>query len=196
MDDFDEYEPKKKTFKKKGSNIRNFFSKQVSDDFDEDDDYARSKEVLFMAFTNDTDKLEGEEGNVDVLLINAIEEKERLRKNIGKLSQEIISLKIEKEEAKRMNEVLNNKLKEKEETCEKLEVEVVSLKRELDKVIKSLKSSQALDIILNTQRPQHDKSRLGYIGETSNLNENTSIHHEEEPRSYDDALHNHPRNEK
>lgn len=133
---------------------------------------------------------------MDELLISAIAKNEKLRKKNGKLSQEIISLKTEKEEAKRMEKVLNKKLREWEETYEKLEVEVVSLNRELGKFNKILKSLQTLDVTLNTQRPQHDKSSLGYIGESSNSKENTSAHHEEEPRSYVDVLRNHPRSEK
>jgi len=87
-DDEDEY--KMKMFKK--SYKKNFFSKQ--DDSDEEDDYAGSNEVLFMAFTNDDDYEKEEEGNIYELLISASEEN-------GKLRKKVISLKIEKEEAKR-----------------------------------------------------------------------------------------------
>lgn len=79
---------------------------------------------------------------------------------------------------------MNNKLKEKEEISEKLEAKVVSLKRELDKSNKNLRSSQILDIILCSQKPPHDKSGLGYISEFSNLKEDTSAHHEEKPRIF------------
>ena len=59
-----------------------------------------------MAFTNDDDsELEGE-GNMDELMISAIEENENLRKKI-------VSLKIEKEEEKRREDFLNYKLKGK-----------------------------------------------------------------------------------
>lgn len=136
-------------FKKKSFNKKNFFSKQ--DDFDEDEfvitkkkwtknitfhkrnddeldqenDYARSKEVIFMAFTNHDDSEQEGEGIVDELLMSAIEENEKLWKKF-------ISLKVEKEEAKRSGDFLNNKLKEKEEICEKRETKIVLLKKEFD----------------------------------------------------------------
>jgi len=69
-----------------------------------------------MAFTNDDDS--GLEGNVDELLLSAIEENE-------KLCYKIISLKVEKEEAKTREDLLKNKLKEKEKICEKREAEMV-----------------------------------------------------------------------
>ena len=59
-----------------------------------------------MAFKNDDDS--GLDGNVDELLISAIEENEKLR-------NKIISFKVENEETKRREDLLKNKLKEKEE---------------------------------------------------------------------------------
>jgi hypothetical protein len=55
----------------------------------------------------------------------------------------------------------------KEEDCENLEEEVVSLRVEVDKLNKNLKSSQVLEDILSYQRSPFNKSGLGYIGETS-----------------------------
>lgn len=78
-----------------------------------------------MSFTNDDDS--GLEGIVDELLISAIEENEKLR-------NKIISLKVENEETKRREDLLKNKLKEKEEICEEREAEIVSLRKELEKV--------------------------------------------------------------
>jgi hypothetical protein len=66
-----------------------------------------------------------------------------------------------------VEEVLNNQLKEKEENCEKLEAEIVSLRKELDKLNKNMKISQTLDVILSSQRSPYDKTGLGYMGETS-----------------------------
>ena len=57
-----------------------------------------------MAFTNDDDL--GLDGNVDELLISAIEENEKLR-------NKIISLKVENEETRRREDLLNTKLKKK-----------------------------------------------------------------------------------
>jgi len=61
---------------------------------------------------------------------------------------------------------LKNKLKEKEEVCEEREAEIVSLKKELEQVKNSLESSQILDTILNNQKPQHEKSGIGFKGES------------------------------
>jgi len=88
-----------------------------------------------------------------------------------------------------------------------MEVEVVSLKGDLDKSNKNSKSSHTLDFILNFQRPLHDKFGLGYTGEYSNSKEETNDHHKEKPRSFVDVLKGsynsnpagnkvHPRNEK
>ena len=55
---------------------------------------------------------------------------------------------------------MNNKLKEKEDICEKCEAEIVSLRKELEQFERSWKSSQALDNILNTQKPQYEKSGI------------------------------------
>ena len=128
-DSDDEENSKRMVYKKKGFNKKYFLSKQ--DEFDEDEfvvikkkstnqfphckggneesdeenDHAGSQEVLFMEFTNNDDsKLEG---NVDELLISAIEENEKLR-------NKIIPLKVENEETKRREDLLKNTLKEKE----------------------------------------------------------------------------------
>jgi len=138
-------------YKKKGFNKKNFFSKQdefdegefvvikkkstnqfpprkgANEESDEENDHAGSQEVLFMAFTNDDDS--GLEGNVDELLMSAIEENEKLR-------NKIISLKVENEETKRREDLLKNKLKEKEEIYEEREAEIVSLRKELEQVKK------------------------------------------------------------
>jgi cell division septum initiation protein DivIVA len=79
-----------------------------------------------------------------------------------RLEEEIISLKIQLEEGKRMEEVMQIQMIKKEKECEKLEEEVVSLRVEVNKLNKNLKSSQVLEDILNSQRPCSDKSGLGY----------------------------------
>ena len=75
------------------------------------------------------------------------------------------NLKIQLEEAKRREEVLKNHLDEKEKTCEHLEMEVVGLKKKIEKSnvhVKFTNSSVILDEILDSQRPTLDKSGLGY----------------------------------
>jgi hypothetical protein len=68
----------------------------------------------------------------------------------------------------------------KEEDCEKLEEEVITLRVEVDKLNKNLKSSQVLEDILSCQRSLSDKAGFGYIGEASckedaNANPNKSV---------------------
>ena len=65
----------------------------------------------------------------------------------------------------RIEEVMKSQLREKEENCEKLEAEIVSLRHKVDKFNKKLKSSQMLDDILNIQRSPYEKTNLGYAGE-------------------------------
>lgn len=113
------------------------------------------------------------------MLISAIEENEKLR-------NKIISLKVENEETKRREDLLKNKLKEKE-ACEEHEAEIVSLRKELEQVKKGWKGSQILDTILNNQKPQHDKSGIGFKGESSSTKNSV--------KSYANVLSNNPKEE-
>jgi len=97
-DSDDERNSIRMTYKKKGFNKKNLLSKQGEtdeDEFmvikkksDEESDRDEIQEALFMALIDDDDS--GPEGNVDELLISAIEENEKLR-------NKIISLKVENE---------------------------------------------------------------------------------------------------
>ena len=57
----------------------------------------------------------------------------------------------------------------------------------MEQVKKSWESSQTLDIILNAQKPQYDKSGIGFKGESSSTKNNA--------RSYADILSNNPKEE-
>jgi capsule polysaccharide export protein KpsE/RkpR len=81
----------------------------------------------------------------------------------------VIILKTQLEEEKRIEEVVRSQLKEKEENCEKLEAEIVSLRKELEKTTNQLsrslkfgKSTEILDNILSYQRSPFIKTGLGY----------------------------------
>lgn len=184
----DEGNSKRMAHKKKGFNKKNFFSKQDESDedefmvvqrkSDEESDHDESQEALFMALTDDDDS--GLEGNVDELLISAIEENEKLR-------NKIISLKVENEEIRRREDLLEEKLKEKEETYKERATEIVSLRKELEKIKKGCKSSQILETILKNQKPQHDKSGIGFKAESSTTKNNV--------KSYADALSYNPKDE-
>jgi hypothetical protein len=84
-------------------------------------------------------------------------------------------LKLELEEAKKVEEVLKQQLAKSRSSCEQLEEEVVTFKKELEKYqawynrnISSIKASEELNNILNRQRPPQNKSGLGYEEDASN----------------------------
>ena len=95
---------------------------------------------------------------------------------------------MENEEIIRREYPLEEKLKEKEETCEECEAEVVSLKKELEQIKKGCKSSQILETILKNLKPQHDKSGIGFKGESSSTKNSV--------KSYADALSSNPKEKK
>lgn len=71
-------------------------------------------------------------------------------------SKYIIKLKVELEEAKKVEDILLQHIKEKNQECEKLEEDVVCLKKKLEKTqtklnvnIQKIKESEKLDVILN-----------------------------------------------
>ena len=91
-------------------------------------------------------------------------------------------------EKKRREDLLEAKLKEKEETCEEGEAEIVSLRKELEQIKKSCKSSQILETIIKSQKPQHEKYGIGFKGESSSTKNSA--------KSYADALSYNPKDEK
>jgi hypothetical protein len=79
---------------------------------------------------------------------------------------------------------LKNQVNEKEESCHKLEVEVVDLKKKVEKSnthIKFMNNSTILDEILNSQRSPNDKSGLGYNKKVAHFEAITSKKHEVSP---------------
>ena len=68
-------------------------------------------------------------------------------------------MKVELEESRKIDDILKGEIKEKNQECEKLEEEVVSLikesentQRELTMNIPRMKSSEQLEKIINSQR--------------------------------------------
>jgi hypothetical protein len=100
---------------------------------------------------------------------------------IIKSFETIVHIKIQIEEAKRIEELLKIQLNEKEESCCKLEAEIVVLGKKVEKSNKFLNSSQILDEILESQRSSCDESGLGYKGEDTNDEERTSKKNEVSP---------------
>jgi hypothetical protein len=72
---------------------------------------------------------------------------------------------------------LKNQINEKEESCDKLEAEIVNLRKKVEKSKKFLNSSKNLDEILESQRSPYDKSSLGYKEEAMHVDESTSKKH-------------------
>jgi hypothetical protein len=114
-------------------------------------------------------------------LKNEIEENKKVDDEIIKIFEVNIHLKTQIEEAKIIEELLKNQVIEKEESCHKLEVEVVDLRKKVEKSNKLLNSSTILNEILDSQRSPNDKSGLGYKKETTHVEASTSKKHEVSP---------------
>jgi hypothetical protein len=84
-------------------------------------------------------------------------------------------------EANKIEENLEKSLKEKQITCERMEAEIVHLKKELNAKIIQTKfenSSKILDKIITAQRDPENKNGIGYSQKESHVNS----------KSYADAL--------
>jgi hypothetical protein len=64
---------------------------------------------------------------------------------------------------------LKIQINEKEETCCKLEAEIVDLRKKVEKSNKFLNSSRILDEILESKRSPCNKSDLEYRGEDTHV---------------------------
>jgi hypothetical protein len=107
-------------------------------------------------------------------LKNEIEENKKVYNEINKILEVNIHLKTQIEEAKRVEELLKNQVNEKEDSCHKLEAEVVDLRKKVEKSNKFLNSSTILNEILDSQISPNDKSGLGYNKEATHVEESTS----------------------
>ena len=87
------------------------------------------------------------------------------------MKTDIISFKIVAAEATRSKEEIEEQLAKRNDVCEKLEEEIVFLRKKVEGMNKIMKSSQALDDMLSYHRSPFDKSGLGYVGESSNKDE-------------------------
>jgi hypothetical protein len=73
----------------------------------------------------------------------------------------ITNLKVQIEEDKKIEEALKEQLEEKDKIIGNLEVEIVTLRKDLQK--KNMhNNSKVLDDIINGKKYHHDKSGLGY----------------------------------
>jgi hypothetical protein len=87
---------------------------------------------------------------------------------------------------------LKNQINEKEESCHKLEVEVVDIRKKVEKSNTFLNRSQILSEILESQRSPNDKSDLGYNKEARHVEASASKKHEVSPSKDEDKVANQP----
>jgi hypothetical protein len=116
--------------------------------------------------------------------MSALEEIARLRSKKKKKKQLLIQfdkdnkepdeyfslLKVELEEAKKIEDILKQQLLEKKARCEALEEEVVKTRKEMEKFktlylqnLPSIKATVELNEIMRKQRSHFLKTRLGYV---------------------------------
>jgi hypothetical protein len=91
------------------------------------------------------------------------------QKDSKKPDEDFALLKVELEEAKKIEDILKQKLSEKKVRCEALEEEIVKTRKEMEKFkglchqnLPSIKASEELTSILNQQRNSKLKAELGY----------------------------------
>jgi hypothetical protein len=199
LDDEKKYNYKKYN-KKKSLVVNNNNSLEETDSDSSCDD--KTNDFILMAKEDHDNKRTGsvdneEEAVVDLEgeLIIALEEIDRLRSKNRKLKQRLTQfekdskepdevfalLKVELEEAKKIEDILKQQLSEKKFRCESLEEEVVKTRKEMEKFkglyhqnLPSIKASKELTSILNQQRNSKLKARLGYEeGSSSDHSSNT-----------------------
>jgi chromosome segregation ATPase len=114
-------------------------------------------------------------------LKNEIEENKKLDDEISNSLEVNVHIKTQIEESKRVEELLKNQVNEKEESCNKLEAEVVHFRKKLEKSNKFLNISTILNEILDSQRSPNDELGLGYKNEATHVEASTSKKHELSP---------------
>jgi hypothetical protein len=125
----------------------------------------------------ESNKTQLEEKEEEITRLKNEKEDMKVDDEISKSFETIVHLKTQIEEAKRVEELLKNQINEKEESCHKLETEVVDLRKKVEKSNKFLNSSLILNEILESQRSPNDKSGLGYK-EATHAEASTSKKHE------------------
>jgi hypothetical protein len=211
----EDYSNRKQTYKGKRT-TKKVFKKSLctkedisSSDEDEVSD-SETERVLFMA-VEDSDKEDSrrrktteeeyEEAEVDYReeLLCAIEVIRREKKKNKKLQAEldkkedtqeleqmITNLKVQIEEDKRIEEALKEQLEERDKIIGNLEAEIVTLRKDLQK--KNMQNnSKVLDDIINSQKPHHDKSGLGY-NQTEKGSSSKTTEQETYPKIYAETI--------
>jgi hypothetical protein len=161
------------------------------EDIDSDSSYEHKLNDFMLMAMGDLDDehtggdMDDEEAMVDMegKLISALEEIDRLRfknrkqkkllmqfeKNGKEPSEDFFLLKVELEEANKIEDILKQQLAMKKVRCEALEDEVVAVRKYLEKFqalyhqnMTSIKASEGLSTILNQQWNPRLKIGLGY----------------------------------
>jgi hypothetical protein len=140
----------------------------------------------------ESNKTKLEEKEEEITRLKNEKEDMKVDDEIRKSFETIIHLKTQIEEAKRVEELLKDQINEKEESCHKLEAEVVDLRKKVEKSNKFLNSSRILDEILESQRSPCDKSGLGYKKEATHVEASTSKKHEVIPSKDENNVENKP----
>jgi hypothetical protein len=109
---------------------------------------------------------------IDKLIIKNKKQKQLLiqfEKDSKQPDEDFSLLKVELEEAKKIEDILKQQLSEKKARCEAMEKEVVKTKKELEKFqalyhqnLSSIKASEELATILNQQRNPKLRTGMGY----------------------------------
>jgi hypothetical protein len=162
-----------------------------SEDTDSDSSYEdKVNDFMLMDKENYDNKSTGSDENDEEVvvdmegeLISALEEIDRLRiknrkqrqlliqfeKDSQEPGEDLVLLKVELEEASKIEEILKQQLSEKKTRCESLEQEVVKTRKEMEKFqalynqsLSSIKALEGLATILNQQRNPKLKTGLGY----------------------------------
>eukprot|EP00253_Pinus_taeda_P019744 PITA_19744 len=137
--------------KKQSASKKSYYTHEDSDGLSNSDEDERGNEYkLLMAFEDDD-------------YMDAID--------VDYFHEEITKLKRCIEEKNMIIDTLQFQIDEKERHLEKLEGEIVGLRKEIEKTkainLKFVKGSETLDEIINVQRSPLNKTGLGYNGETS-----------------------------
>jgi hypothetical protein len=136
----------------------------------------------------ESNKTNLEEKEEEITRLKNEKEDMKVDDEISKSFETIVHLKTQIEEAKRVDELLKDQINEKEESCHKLEAEIVELRKKVEKSNKFLNSSKILDDILESQRSPYDKLGLGYKGEDTHAEASTSKKHEVSPSKKEDNV--------
>ena len=109
----------------------------------------------------ESNKTQLEEKEEEITRLNNEKEDMKVDDEIRNFFETNFHLKTQIEEAKRIEELLKNQINEKEESCCKLEAEIVDLRKKVENSNKFLNSSLILSEILESQISPYDKLGLG-----------------------------------